>query len=295
MLALLRRLITIKLGIIGLSILLVQCAWIKGGPSEPEIIKPIPIDGYEVLSGRIHYPRSIREQGTEGTVTVNAFISREGSVSETRIVNKLDPELDQIAANAIKRTLFKPALSDGSPVDVWISIPIVFALKDWQVQSTPFSIFEMILQPSPSYQSFEVKMQADLKPHLKLPMRFELLLPINAENTWAKTGEKMLKTATVRDENGEWLIFQLDDRYCEMGFKYHPFGDQGGSKFQYKIALNYPLPNWEMAVVYEGQQLQFSQEPNRITEQEDGSWRYSYDLGKLEAYEALYLELDLVK
>lgn len=292
---LLRRSVIVNTGAIALSVLLLQCAWIRGESAEVEIVKPVPIGGYEVLSTRIHYPRSIREQGIEGTVTVNALVSREGLVTETRLVHKLDPELDRIATNAIKRTLFEPALRDRKPVDVWISIPIIFTLKDGQPHGSPFSIFEMILKPSPSYQSFEVKMMGRLKPQVEFPLRFELLLPINAENTWVKGGDKLLQAGSIRDENGEWLIFQLEDRQYEMGFSYHPLSGQGDHQFQYKFALNHSLPDWEMAVIYGDQQVRFSQEPSRISEHADGNWRFSYDLEKLEAYELRYLELDLVE
>ncbi len=292
---LLRRTLIINIGILGLSILLFQCAWFKGESSEVEIIKPKPVGGYEVLSTRIHYPRSIREQGIEGTVTVNAFVSSDGAVTETRIVHKLDPDLDRIAANAIKRTLFEPATRDGTPVDVWISIPVIFALKDWQVTSTPFSMFEMIIQPSPAYQSFEVKIIGHMKSKQDFPVRFEFLLPLNADKTWVKAGGEPAQTGKVKDENGEWLIFQINDEQLEWGFIYHPLNDQGDHKFRYKFALNHPLPNWEMAVIYGAQQLRFSQEPSQITEQEDGIMRFSYDLERLEAYEFRYLELDLVE
>ena len=69
MLTPLRRLITIKLGIIGLSILLVQCAWIKGGPSEPEIVTRMDLGianycgckSIEISGNRELYSRRLRQ------------------------------------------------------------------------------------------------------------------------------------------------------------------------------------------------------------------------------------------
>jgi hypothetical protein len=59
--------------------------------------------------------------------------------------------------------------------------------------------------------------------------------------------------------------------------------------------LNHALPTWELAMIYGDQQVGFDQTPDRVSHEEDGSMRFSYDLERLEAYESRYLTLSLVK
>jgi TonB family protein len=285
------------LGIIILSMvtLISQCAWFRGDIVTPDLIKPSPVDGYDQLSTRIYYPKGIREQGIEGVIKIKAKISQTGVVLETRIDEPLHPELDKIAVNAIQRTMFYPATKDGEPLEVWISIPIVFALRDWQAKSSPFSSFEMLVYPNASYKSFKVQMLGKIKPEEDLPLRFELLLPLNAEKTWANSSNGSIKTERARDENGEWLIFQINEGQFDVGFNYEPIIGQDAQNFKYQLMLNHALPTWELAMIYGDQQVGFDQTPDRVSHEEDGSMRFSYDLERLEAYESRYLTLSLVK
>ncbi|MEA3287722.1 MAG: energy transducer TonB [Candidatus Marinimicrobia bacterium] len=291
-----QRVLITSLGICCVLAILGQCAWFKGETLEPEITKPHPIGGYETLGSRIYYPPSAREAGLEGAVTVKVFVAKDGRVIDSRIAQKLNPELDRIALNAVQRTLFEPALKNGKPIDIWISIPIIFALKDWHSKSSPFSSFEMIVHPNPAYQGFQVEMLGKIKPGLVLPLLFECLLPFNADQTWVKTGSgNNLETRRVRDASGEWLTFEVAERSLTLGFNYLPVGDQGDHKFQYKFIMNQALPDWQLALIYGDQHQRFSQTPDRRSVQVDGSIRFEYDLDKLDAFEPRYLEIALIE
>ncbi len=291
-----QHILVVSTGVIWICTLLIQCAWFKGEALDPGIIKPHPIGGYEALGKRIYYPRAAREIGVEGQVTVKAFVSKDGRVTDSRISRKLNPELDRIALNAVQRTLFEPALKNGMPVDIWISIPIVFALQDWHPKSSPFTKFKLTVRPDPSYQTFAVEMQGQLSADLEWPLHFEFLLPLNVDNVWVQTGLKN-KPATriVWDESGEWLVFDVNESMVALGFNYRSLAGQTAHKFRYKFILNHPLPDWQLAVVYGNQQVHFTQDPNQVFEQADGSLRLEYNLESLEAYEPRYLELELIE
>lgn len=278
-----------------LILLFSHCAWFKSEPVETTWIKPTPVNGYADLGTRIFYPKDLREKGVEGTVVLKANISTEGLVTEVRVIQKLDPELDKIAANAIQRTLFNPALKDGAPVAVWISIPIQFALKDWATAESPFEKFEMVVKPDQSYQRFEVTINGQLKPEASLPMRFELLLPYNVEKSWVRSGDTAIEPLTMNDQSGEWLIFQADAPELHLGFNYLPISQTDKHKFVYKFSLNQALPEWQLIIIYGNQPVQFVQSPDRITEGPDGAQRFTYNLDKQSAYETKYLEVSLVK
>jgi len=288
-----RRLVVGLLVFLGLS-LLQQCAYFHKCKTEPELIKPRPIGGYETLSNAIHYPRSARELGIEGRVLVNALVSIEGLVIETRITEALDPELDKIVVNAVKRTAFEPALRKGKPASVWISIPFVFSLSEWNMKNSPFQTFEMFVRPSPSFKNFDVEIFGKIKDDLELPLRIECLLPYNFEQTWVKaSGEVTSVSGTVIDESGEWFVFQVSERELSFGFSYKQLEALKQNQFQYKFAMNHALPDWLLAVISESPKLRFSQNPDRSSENEDGTTKFEFNLKSLETYEPKYFEIEI--
>lgn len=273
-------------------LVLFQCAWFQRPAPHTGMIKPRPIDGYESMGTRIHYPRSLREEGIEGRVMISAFVSREGIVTETKTTQALHPELDQIVTNAIKRTEFVPGMRGNTPEAVWISIPVVFALSEWQLQDTPFSGFTMTIIPDKNYQNFQVELHGDLNTSLDEPIRFECLLPFNVDHPWVETAQgKAPITAVVHDGRGDWLVLNVLGQHLSMGFTYTQPEGLDLKSFQYQFALNHALPSWELHILQDNQNLQFSQNPDRVVSLETGSIRYEYDLASLEPYESRFLEI----
>ncbi len=279
-----------------LLLLLQQCAWIFGEKDSAKIVKPRPVGGYETLSTRIHYPRAIREAGIEGTVTVNALISVEGQVKQTQVIEPLHPELDQIVTNAIKRTAFEPATRQGRPEEVWISIPFIFAFKDWAPKSTPFSTFRMTIHPDPAYKNFDVKIEGRLKDGLEWPLRFECLLPFNASTPWVQAGDDTAPIGgIIKDDKGEWLIFQVSNRDLSFGFTYKALDEVYNQKFLYEFTMNHALPDWELRVVYGSQTVNFTQTPDRMVTLTTGETQFEYDFSAQDTYESRYLDIELQK
>ena len=73
------------------------------------------------------YPDLAREAGVDGTVSVQALVCACGEVFDVRVVHSI-PMLDDAAKDAVRQWIFKPALSAGEPVAVWVGIPVRFAL-----------------------------------------------------------------------------------------------------------------------------------------------------------------------
>lgn len=274
--------------------LMMQCAWFSKNDGDDTLVKPVPVGGYAELQSRINYPKTIREQNIEGSIVVSAHISETGDVLEVSISQSLFPDLDQIASNAVKRTPFIPATRNGEPVSVWISIPFVFALKEWQDRQTPMTDFEMVIFPDPAYRSFRVEMHGKLKSGLEDQLRVECLLPFNYEKAWSKNGSGIdLQHWIARDDLGEWLTFKANGTDVHFGFEYRPIFQQANAKFQYGFTLNHKLPQWVLAVSYNDQSLVFEQEPDRIISGGEGARRYEYDLHALDAYEMRFLEIGI--
>jgi protein TonB len=101
-------------------------------PSGPRV-KFIPYDEPPVPLTKIDpdYPEIAQEAGIEGTVIIQAFIDKRGRVQETIVLKGVpNTGLDDAAAEAIRRTRFKPAKQREREVGVWISIPVHFTLRN---------------------------------------------------------------------------------------------------------------------------------------------------------------------
>ncbi|MBT3253512.1 MAG: energy transducer TonB [Candidatus Marinimicrobia bacterium] len=279
-----------------LLLLLQQCAWFFGEKDPVDLVKPQPMGGYETLSARIHYPRAIREAGIEGTVVINALISVEGQVKQTRVIEPLYPELDQIVTNAIKRTPFEPATRQGEPEEVWISIPFIFAFNEWSSKNTPFNTFSMTIHPDPAYKNFDVEIEGQLRDGLEWPLRFECLLPFNATNPWVKAGDgASIPSSIVKDDKGEWLVFQVSNSNLAFGFTYKSMEEVFDQKFLYEFTMNHALPDWALRVVYGSQTVNFTQAPDRMVTLNNGETQFEYDFKSQDPYESRYLDIELQK
>jgi len=288
------RLIAILIQSICMMMFFGQCAWFRSEKQPAELIKPSPLGGYESLANRIHYPREIRESGVEGKVVIDALISEAGEVKQTRVKESLHPELDLIVSNAIKRSMFEPATRAGKPEEVWISMPVVFSLSDWKSKTTPFSDFNMTIHPDPTYKNFDPDIRAHIKDGIELPLRIECLLPFNATRPWVKADSgQHSEPATVRDSNGDWLIFQANQGELVFGFAYKTVDEVLGQKFQYEFSMNHALPDWVLSVVYDSQSVHFSRTPDRVVTPDDGHTHFEFNFEALDLYESRFLEIDL--
>jgi len=74
------------------------------------------------------FPEFARQTDVEGTVSIEALVTKEGLVARTRIFRSV-PELDEEAVRAVEEWTFKPARRNGVPVAVWVMVPISFTLE----------------------------------------------------------------------------------------------------------------------------------------------------------------------
>ncbi len=73
------------------------------------------------------YPDLAREAGVDGTGMVQALVGKDGKVHDVRVVKSI-PMLDEAAKLAVRKWVFKPALSNNKPVAVWVGVPVKFSL-----------------------------------------------------------------------------------------------------------------------------------------------------------------------
>lgn len=76
-----------------------------------------------------HYPIIARRNGEQGTVTLKALVTREGTLASVRIDKTSGfTHLDAAAMEAVRSWRFAPARQGTQPVEAWVLVPIVFRL-----------------------------------------------------------------------------------------------------------------------------------------------------------------------
>lgn len=72
------------------------------------------------------YPLQLMRENVAGTVTLRAIIRTDGTVGDIRVVNGADQRLDQYATQALSRWHFRPAMKNGTTIDVEAIVIIPF-------------------------------------------------------------------------------------------------------------------------------------------------------------------------
>ncbi len=90
---------------------------------------PEPIGGILAIQEKITYPEIAKRAGVEGKVYVLAFVDENGDVKKAQIIKGIGAGCDEAALDAVLKTKFKPGKQRGKPVNVQVSIPIVFKLQ----------------------------------------------------------------------------------------------------------------------------------------------------------------------
>lgn len=85
------------------------------------IIAPLPM--HAVDPG---YPPELKEEGIQGTVILFAVIDRNGTVSQIRVLQSLNPVLDHNAEIAFSHWKFDPALLNGKPINLKVIVTVPF-------------------------------------------------------------------------------------------------------------------------------------------------------------------------
>ena len=76
------------------------------------------------------YPKELQEKGIEGTVELEAIISKEGNILSLHPRSKtVDQGLIDAASKAVQTWQYRPTLLNGNPVEVVTTVTVRFYLK----------------------------------------------------------------------------------------------------------------------------------------------------------------------
>ncbi len=231
---------------------LVSCSWFRHADPAGKPTAPEPIGGYEEISKRIYYPEELRELDIQGVVEVMAYVDTSGKVTMTEVTTSLDPGLDEIAMEAIRRTAFIPASQSGVPVPVWVSFPIEFSILDLTDTSTPFDSFTLEMHPEPDFRSATITIRANLNRHARQPHRFEMLVPLAAEKITVSQatpgGFSEVPYERNRLDLEEWLTCNIDTSRFIIQLSTRAVAFAHPDVIRYSVRLNHSLPAWECHV-----------------------------------------------
>ena len=119
-----------------------------GHPSLPEARAPAPVPAIATRSAAVPegltryarpqggyqvqpiYPSTPRRLGIQGTTLLRVHVLADGRIGEVLVEKSAGhPELDEAAANAVRRWRFDPARRGPESVAMWVLLPVEFRLR----------------------------------------------------------------------------------------------------------------------------------------------------------------------
>jgi TonB family protein len=83
------------------------------------------------------YPNRAQQEQVQGVVILDAIIDENGDVTAVRVVKSVSPDLDEEALGAARHWRFTPAILDGHPIRVIVTIELEFRLRDFNTDAHP--------------------------------------------------------------------------------------------------------------------------------------------------------------
>lgn len=94
----------------------------------PEDFVAVDEEPQRISIGQPDYPEVARAAGVEGTVLVRVLVGKNGKVKDAIYID--GPEaLKKSALDCARTAVFRPALVDHKPLEVWVNMPVTFKLR----------------------------------------------------------------------------------------------------------------------------------------------------------------------
>jgi protein TonB len=100
---------------------------VKAAPPKKIAVSAGVIAGNKIGGVDPRYPAIAKAARIQGTVVLQASISKEGTIQNLKVVSG-PPMLQQAAVEAVKTWRYKPYLLNGQPVEVETQVNVIFTL-----------------------------------------------------------------------------------------------------------------------------------------------------------------------
>jgi protein TonB len=110
----------------------------KEDESEPlfDVVEQMPefpggqVEMMKFLSTNVKYPQEAMEKGIQGRVVVQFIIEKDGSITESKVVKKVNEHLDAEALRVVSEMpKWTPGKQRGKEVRVKYTLPVTFRLS----------------------------------------------------------------------------------------------------------------------------------------------------------------------
>lgn len=81
------------------------------------------------LKSILEYPAIARENGIEGTVVIGVQVSKTGKPLQIIVRSSTNKTFDENAKKAVRKLRFGPAIQNGHPIKMWVTITVKFELQ----------------------------------------------------------------------------------------------------------------------------------------------------------------------
>ncbi len=101
---------------------------VRPEPTGPMHVPAKFVEGLLLLKNAPPYPAFAKATHTQGTVVLEAIISKAGAIENLRVVSG-PPMLRQAAFDAVRTWRYRPYLLDGQPIEVETTVNVIFSLQ----------------------------------------------------------------------------------------------------------------------------------------------------------------------
>ena len=99
-----------------------------GRPAKIQVKSRI-MTGQKISGENLKYPKEARAKKIQGTVLIEATISKAGAVENLRILKSPDKLLSESALDAVRTWRYRPYLLNGEPVEVETTVNVTYNLE----------------------------------------------------------------------------------------------------------------------------------------------------------------------
>ena len=139
---------------------------------------------FQFLSKGIHYPVAAMKNNTQGRVILTFVVGKDGTISQTKVVKSVSPELDAEALRVVNSMpAWQPGMQNNKPVNVKYTVPISFKLSDdaSSNKEQPMTVGVATLQKGMKYVVDGVEMNEE--------MASEYLKKVDVDNVKVDKGD----------------------------------------------------------------------------------------------------------
>lgn len=101
---------------------------VRAEPKGPVRVPSVLVQGLLIRKVVPQYPALGRAVRAQGTVVLQATISKQGTIENLRVISG-PPMLQQAALDAVKQWQYRPYLLNGEPVEVETTVNVVFKME----------------------------------------------------------------------------------------------------------------------------------------------------------------------